>query len=191
MLANEISKRLEGNKDLQVAFMVSSATEKEICAILKKADKSKKAKISASLLEIAKNYPDAIHLTISDVFELRQNYHLTSKMLRAGKVLAGEIPDVSMKQLKLEPFVILSYDLSKLSQKEKMLIKREIYGKKTQKNYKGKVYLSQKQGLLEKLGGKRAGKATLLLNQSASEELERALRQHGAITNKMDIWLGK
>jgi hypothetical protein len=191
MITDDIAQKLNNNKDVQTVFVVSSGAEIEICAILKKADKNKKAKITASLVEIAKHYPDTIHLTVSDVTELSQNPHLAEKMLRQGKLVVGQPPEVTVNQLKLKPFIILNYNLSKLSHKEKMLIKRELYGKKTHKNYKGKTYISQKKGLLEKLGGKRVGKAALLLQQDIVEEAEAVLRSHGAITTKTPVWISK
>lgn len=191
MITDDIARQFRNNKDIQAIFIVGSGTEKELCAVLKKADKRHKAKISASLLEIAKHYPETVHLSVTDNDEINKNPHFLVKMLRQGRIIVGEMPDVTIRQLGIEPFVILSYDLRTLDQKGKMQLKRVLYGKKTAKKYKDKTYISEKKGIIERIGGKRVGRAVLLLNQNSAEEIEYLLKQRNIPVTKTNVWAGK
>ncbi len=106
-------------------------------------------------------------------------------------MLHGTLPNISIQQLELEPYEIIKYDLSRLSQSDKMKIKRLLYGIKTKKKYKGKIYESKQKGIVEDFGGLRIGIASILIPEKLSWEVENMLRQYDISIRKILIWLSK
>jgi len=70
-----------------------------------------------------------------------------------------------------------------------MKIKRALYGYKTKRRYKGKLYTSQLNGLISKLDGKRTGIASILLPFRNSRPVLDTLEKFGAKINKTNVWL--
>ena len=68
-----------------------------------------------------------------------------------------------------------------------MKIKRLLYGIKTKKRYKGKIYESKHVGLVEKFGGLRIGIALLLIPEKMSWEVEKVLREQDVSLIKITI----
>jgi hypothetical protein len=72
-----------------------------------------------------------------------------------------------------------------------MKIKKLLYGIRTKKRYKGKIYESKQMGLVEKFGGLRIGIASILIPEKMSWSVEDALREQGVSLRKITIWLSK
>lgn len=72
-----------------------------------------------------------------------------------------------------------------------MKIQRTLLGKETKKSYKGKMYVSKKQGLLGACGGMRMGIASLLIPAKYSRKMVGKLRGYGAQVRVIPAWLQK
>ena len=147
--------------------------------------------ISNKILDLEEKYDKNINLVFTDPYFRDLDRQFIETILREGITIYGKTPDVSIKQLELEPYEIIKFDLSSLDQSEKMKIKRLLYGVKTQKKYKNKIYKREPKGLVEKFGGLRIGIASLLIPEKMSWELEDILREKGVILRKITIWLSK
>lgn len=88
------------------------------------------------------------------------------------------------EEQKNKNYILLSYDASKLKQKEKMKVIRKLFGYKLKK--RKKVY-SQK-GLLEELNAKKLSN-TILVNIENYKKILDFLRQNKVYTKISEIWL--
>jgi predicted nucleotidyltransferase len=161
----------------------------DICMILK--NKTLKNSISNQMLNLEEKYDKNINLIFTNSSYKNLDRQFIETLIREGIVIYGKKPDVSIKQLKLEPYEIIKYDLSKLNQSKKMKIKRLLYGIKTKKRYKGKIYERKQIGLVEKFGGIRIGIASILIPEKMSWDVEKILRDQGVYLRKITIWLSK
>lgn len=159
----------------------------DVCLILK--NESTKNDISNKILDLEKKYDKNINLVFSDSSFKGLDRQFIETILREGITVYGKKPDASIQQLELEPYEIIKFDLSNLDQSKKMKIKRLLYGIKTKKKYKGKIYTNKQEGLVEKLGGLRIGIASILIPEKNSWELEDMLRENGVSLRKITIWL--
>ncbi|MBN2065427.1 MAG: hypothetical protein JW771_01280, partial [Candidatus Thermoplasmatota archaeon] len=159
----------------------------DICIVLK--NENTKNNISSKILDIEEKYDKNINLVFTDSSFRDLDRQFIETILREGITVYGKKPDASIKQLELEPYEIIKFDLSNLTQSKKMKIKRLLYGIKTKKKYKGKIYTNKQEGLVEKLGGLRIGMASILIPEKKSWELENILREKGVSLRKITIWL--
>jgi uncharacterized protein len=159
----------------------------DICIILK--NENTKSNISNKMLDLEEEYDKNINLVFTDPSFKGLDRQFIETILREGITIYGKTPDASIQQLELEPYEIIKFDLSNLNQSKKMKIKRLLYGIKTKKKYKGKIYTNKQEGLVEKLGGLRIGIASILIPEKDSWELENILRENGVSLRKITIWL--
>jgi predicted nucleotidyltransferase len=196
-LLEELKTISKSNSDIQSTVLFGSYARKQnhsqsdidICMII--TNEKSKNKISNQILGLEKKYNKNINILITTPSFKDLDRQLVETILREGIVLYGTLPDISIKQLELEPYVIIKYDLSHLSQSEKMKIKRLLYGIKTKKKYKGKIYESKQKGIVEDFGGLRIGIASILIPEKLSWEVEDKLRQYDISLRKITIWLSK
>jgi predicted nucleotidyltransferase len=196
-LLDELKTISKSNSDIQSTVLFGSYARKQnhsqsdidICMII--TNEKSKNKISNQILGLEKKYNKNINILITTPTFKDLDRQLVETILREGIVLYGTLPDISIKQLELEPYVIIKYDLSRLSQSEKMKIKRLLYGIKTKKKYKGKIYESKQKGIVEDFGGLRIGIASILIPEKLSWEVEDKLRQYDISLRKITIWLSK
>ncbi|MDG6219129.1 MAG: nucleotidyltransferase domain-containing protein [Candidatus Thermoplasmatota archaeon] len=159
----------------------------DVCIVLK--NESIKSNMSNKILDLEEKYDKNINLVFTDSSFKDLDRQFIETILREGITIYGKTPDVSIQQLELEPYEIIKFDLSNLDQSKKMKIKRLLYGIKTKKKYKGKIYTNKQEGLVEKLGGLRIGIASILIPEKKSWELEHILRKNGVSLRKITIWL--
>ena len=159
----------------------------DVFIILK--NESTKRNISNKILDLEEKYDKNINLVFTDSSFKDLDRQFIETILREGITIYGKTPDASIQQLELEPYEIIKFDLSNLDQSKKMKIKRLLYGIKTKKKYKGKIYTNKQAGLVEKLGGLRIGIASILMPEKKSWELENVLRENDVSLRKITIWL--
>jgi len=159
----------------------------DICIVLK--NENIKDNISNKILDLEEKYDKNINLVFTDSSFKSLDRQFIETILREGITIYGKKPDASIQQLELEPYEIIKLDLSNLDQSKKMKIKKLLYGIKTKKRYKGKIYTNKQEGLVEKLGGLRIGIASILIPEKNSWELENILRENGVSLRKITIWL--
>ena len=194
-LTEEIKKISKEHSEIESVIVFGSVardqagkgSDIDICIVLK--NENTKNNISSKILDIEEKYDKNINLVFTDSSFRDLDRQFIETILREGITVYGKKPDASIKQLELEPYEIIKFDLSNLTQSKKMKIKRLLYGIKTKKKYKGKIYTNKQEGLVEKLGGLRIGIASILIPEKKSWELENILREKGVSLRKITIWL--
>ncbi len=112
-------------------------------------------------------------------------------VFREGIMLYGKTPQVDVEKLKLEPHSLVYFSLRKLGKSDKMKVKKALYGHKTVKKYKNKVYKSEIVGLVEQFGGRRTGIASVLIPAKSTKELVDALERFGVEYELLDVWISR
>ena len=161
----------------------------DVCLVLKNSNAQQD--IQNQLLALEKKYDKNINVIFTNTTFESLDRHLIETLLREGILLHGSFPKIPIQQLELEPYEIFKFDLSNISQSEKMKIKRLLYGITTKKQYRGKIYENKQQGLVDELGGIRIGIASLLIPEKASWQVEGTLRHYKIPLRKITIWLSK
>ncbi|MEM3555621.1 MAG: nucleotidyltransferase domain-containing protein [Candidatus Micrarchaeia archaeon] len=147
--------------------------------------------VSKRILELEGEYDVNIEVVFLNAKLSGVNRQLLETILREGKVISGKMPDVSLRKLGLEPYRIIKYDLKALGKAKKDRVNRLLFGKRSEKSYGGRRYVSEKKGLVRELGGLRIGIASLLFPQRSSREVERLLRREGVKVRGVDVWMAK
>lgn len=194
-LIDEIKKISKNYSEIETVLMFGSVarnqagkeSDLDICLIIK--NENKKNNISNKILDLEKKFEKDINLVFTDTSFKDLDRQFIETILREGITIYGKTPDASIQQLELEPYEIIKFDLSNLDQSKKMKIKRLLYGIKTKKKYKGKIYTSEQKGLVEEIGGLRIGIASIFVPEKMSWELENILRKNGVSLRKIAIWL--
>ncbi|KYK27014.1 hypothetical protein AYK20_03165 [Thermoplasmatales archaeon SG8-52-1] len=194
-LIGEIKKISKNYSEIESVIVFGSVardqarkeSDLDVCIVLKNQDIN--SKISNKILNLEEKYDKNINLVFTDTSFKDLDRQFIETILREGITIYGKTPDASINQLELEPYEIIKFDLSNLDQSKKMKIKRLLYGIKTKKKYKGKIYKNEQKGLVEKLGGLRIGIASILIPEKKSWELENILRENGVSLRKITIWL--
>ncbi|MCK4366106.1 MAG: nucleotidyltransferase domain-containing protein [Thermoplasmatales archaeon] len=196
-LINEIKKILKNHSEVATTIVFGSVardqagkeSDLDVCIVLKK--ENSKNIISNKILDLEEKYDKNISLIFTNPSYKNLDRQFIETLLREGITIYGKTPDVSIQQLELEPYEIIKYDLSKLNHSKKMKIKRLLYGIKTKKKYKGKIYENEQKGVVEKFGGLRIGIASILIPEKMSWAVEDILRKNGVSLRKITIWLSK
>lgn len=192
----DIRKISMQNPDIETTIVFGSVargkagkeSDVDVCIIL---SGDSKEDVSNQLLNIEKKHDRNINAIFTDKTFKSLDRQFIETILREGIVIYGKMPEISVQRLELEPYEIIRFDLSNLSQPEKMRVKKLLYGIKTKKEYKGKIYESEQKGLVEKFGGLRIGIASILIPEKMSWKVEEILREYGVNMRKITIWLSK
>ncbi len=147
--------------------------------------------ISNRLLDLEKKYSVNVNVIFTDEHFTDLDRYLVEVILREGVAIIGKMPDVSIKRLELEPYWVIKYDLSRLTHSDKMKLKRLLYGLNTKKRYKGKLYESKREGIIEKSGGLRVGIASILVPEKEAREVEKLIKQFNVSIRKIPVWMSK
>jgi predicted nucleotidyltransferase len=108
---------------------------------------------------------------------------------RDGVALKGRPLDPSVRQLRVEPYQLVTLQLERLPHGEKVALSRDLYGYESTRKYRHKTYRSRKEGLIERVGGRKLGRGTFLIPTRAWPELEALLRKRGAQRWAFTVWV--
>jgi predicted nucleotidyltransferase len=114
---------------------------------------------------------------------------LLESVVRQGQTLVGRLPRLGMRELDLEPVRLLALDLRGIDQPSKVRLERELFGYRSRRRYRGKVYASRTLGRLERLGGRRVGRGVVIVPERAVGEVDRLLRSHRARRVFVPAWI--
>jgi len=110
-------------------------------------------------------------------------------LARDGIAIKGTDLDPSLRQLRLEPYQLVTLQLARLRHEEKVALSRELYGYESVRNYKRKTYRSRKEGFVEKVGGRKLGRGTFLIPARAWPQLEALLQKRRAKRWAFTVWV--
>ncbi|MGQ0796643.1 MAG: nucleotidyltransferase family protein [Methanobacteriota archaeon] len=108
---------------------------------------------------------------------------------RDGVPIKGRALDPSVRQLRVEPYQLVTLQLDRLHHGKKVALSRDLYGYESVRRYKRKTYRSRKEGLVEKVGGRKLGRGTFLIPARAWPQLEALLRKRGAKRWAFTVWV--
>lgn len=145
--------------------------------------------VSKVALDLEKRFNKDIQLVFSNMNFDGLDGQFVEEVLKEGVMLFGRVPIIIDKKLGFTPYTLIHYRLTNLSKSDKMKVKRALYGYKTKRRYKGKVYTSHMNGLVKKLDGKRTGIASILIPHRKSRPVLDTLEKIGAKINKITVWL--
>jgi len=159
----------------------------DLCVIL--ADPAAEKIVSEKILDIEKKLDKNIQVVFTDHGFTGQDPNFIENILREGKLLFGVPPSPSLETLNLKPYILVKYDLRKLTQPEKMRFNRLLYGQKTTKTINSKTYVSHKKGLVEETDSQKIGRASLLVPQHKIKLIEKALREYSVMYRETPAWI--
>lgn len=109
-------------------------------------------------------------------------------LCKEGVIIWGRPIIVDVNKLQLSPKTIVSYDISGLSNYEKLRIHRALYGYEVERVHKGKRYVSRSRGLLAEVGGKRIGRAVILIPRESTRYLKRVFDESKVKYRALEVW---
>lgn len=117
--------------------------------------------------------------------------HFIEEVLKEGILLFAKYPSITFQGLELDHYILVTFTLDSLSVKDKMKVKRTLYGLKTTKKVKGTVYKYEDAGLVRNLDGLRIGAGAIAIPKKNEQTIDEALRKLSMSFRKIDLWLTK
>ena len=148
-----------------------------------------KTRISEVALTLENEYDRNIQVIFSNRNYEGLDEYFINKVMREGILLYAISPKIEVNNLNLEPYELILYNLKNLSNKDKMIIKRLLYGHRTRKVVKKRIYESEKIGLVQELQGKRVGAGVIAIPQKSASVLEEELERLNIKHKRIGIWL--
>lgn len=124
-----------------------------------------------------------IQPTIRTISELQKtDFGLLQNIFKEGKVLYLREPAEISSSLLLQqkPYIIYSFRISKLSQRDKVRFNRSLYEQK-RKGYKYK-------GLLNELGGKKLSSGCVMVPNNHKEKIEKFFKKLDVKFEQLKVW---
>ncbi len=177
--------RGEANTRSDIDLIVIFDTYRPIRKIKEKAD------IGRIALDIEKMFNKNIQLVFANKNFDNLDRQFIEQVFREGMIIYGRQPQVDAKTLKLSPYSLMHYSMEKLKTADKMRLKAALYGRKTIKKTKGKVYRSESKGLIKELEGRRSGIASVLVPAKKAKYIADLLKRFGASYEKIDLWISE
>lgn len=139
--------------------------------------------IQNKVIELESEVGRNIQPTIRTISELQKtDSGLLQNIFKEGKVLylrePAEIPSTLLLQQK--PYIIYSFRISKLSQRDKVRFNRSLYEQK-RKGYKYK-------GLLNELGGKKLSSGCVMVPNNQKEKIEKFFKKLNVKFEQLKVW---
>ncbi len=167
----------------------------DFCVILKKGtphnletnifkyflDLSKKIDI---LVEVVFIYPENID---------NMDHTLLESILAEGQLLYGNTNYIELlfKNIKLEPYQIVNFNLKNLSSTNKMKFKRMLYGYNTSRKYSKKMYNYHREGTIHKIEGRKLSPGAILIPEMSLPLIEKKFKSFNVNFSNFRIWKQK
>ena len=152
-------------------------------------DMEAKTRISELALTLEKEYDRGIQVVFTNKNYEGLDEHFIEEVMKEGILLYAKSPSVVIHGLELEHYAMIIFSLEKLTAKDKMKVKRALYGQKTRKIVKDKTYESAKTGIVQSLQGMRIGPGAVLLPQKNVTDFENVLKKFKLTFKRVDILL--
>lgn len=99
------------------------------------------------------------------------------------------LPELVLGQKEfLKPAAFISYTYGDIPQKDKMFVKRQLYGYKVTKKHKDKEYISEREGIVNKYG-KKLGRATFIIEAKKTDEILKLFDERRVKYSLTKIWI--
>lgn len=150
-----------------------------------------KTRISEIALSIEREYERNLQIVFSNKRFSGLDDYFVEKVLSEGILLYSKSPRVSVNGLQLEAHVLLLYQVEGLDRKDRMKIKRVLFGYRSRKEVKGRVYRTEKEGLVSRLGGRHINPGAIVLPKKNVQDVEEKLKGFKVEYKIVDIWLSE
>jgi predicted nucleotidyltransferase len=150
--------------------------------------------VTRRIVSIVRDVEKRFHVKVSTILSSSDvladlDRQLLESIIRSGRLLIGRAPRIDMESLDLEAVRLLSLDLTRLDQVQKVRFDRELFGARSVRRYRGRVYSSRTEGRLQRWGGRRVGPHLVVVPERAVPELERFLRDSRVRRLLLPAWI--
>jgi len=150
-----------------------------------------KTRISELALTLEKEFDRNVQVVFTNRTFEGIDTHLVEEIMKEGILLFAKYPSITFQGLELDHYLLVTFTLDSLSAKDKMRVKRALYGFKTKKVVKGRTYKYEDRGLIQKLEGLRIGAGTVAIPKKSEQTMDETLRKLNMSFKKVDLWLTK
>jgi len=191
----EVQRYLKDQTDVKSAMMYGSvalgkARPDSDLDLMIIAPRNRHEDLARDLYRIGARYDVTVSPYLVERTELESlDPQFLESVVRDGVVLKGKPLEPSLRALQLEPYQLVTLQLDRLDQREKVRLSRDLYGYSSERKYKRKRYRSRKKGFLERVGGRKLGRGTFLIPSRVWPELEALLQKHGGKRWAFTVWL--
>lgn len=188
-ILKKIAKELSKIKDVKTVILYGSLARGEFTSrsdidlfILTTDDKTQK-EVQDKVIELESEIGRNIQPTIRTVAELQKtDTGLLQNIFQEGKILylrePSDIPSALLLQQK--PYLIYSFQISSLTQKDKARFNRQLY-EQTRKGYRYK-------GLLQEIGGQKLSSGCVMISYEQRERIERLFKKFRVKFDQLKVW---
>jgi len=188
-ILKKITKELSKISDVKIIVLYGSfargepTSRSDIDLLILTTESKTQGLVQNNVIEIESEIDRNIQPTIRTISELQKtDSGLLQNIFKEGKILylrePAEIPSALLLQQK--PYVIYSFRLSKLNQKDKAKFNRSLY-EQVRKRYKY-------EGLLNELGGKKLAAGCVIVPHSQKEKIEKFFKKFNVIFEQLKVW---
>ena len=188
-LLNKIAKNLSAIEDVKAVVLYGSfargeaTSRSDIDLLILTTEKKTSKEVQDKIIELETETGRNMQPTIRTVGELQKtDTGLLQNIFHEGKVLylreAADIPSAILLQQK--PFLIYTFQLNNLSQKEKARFNRQLY-EQIKKGYKYK-------GLLQELGGQKLSSGCVLVPHAEKQKIEKFFKKFRVQFSQLRVW---
>lgn len=110
------------------------------------------------------------------------------EVAKDGVVLYTLPGSILGKEEYLQPSAFISYTFSNLAAKDKMFVKRKLYGYKVKSVHDGKEYVNEGKGIVQEYG-KKMGRATFLIDASHVDKVLELFQEKKVQYKISKIWV--
>jgi len=188
-LLNKIAKNLSAIEDVKAVVLYGSfargeaTSRSDIDLLILTTEKKTSKEVQDKIIELENETGRNMQSTIRTLGELQKtDTGLLQNIFQKGKVLylreAADIPSAILLQQK--PFLVYTFQLNNLSQKEKARFNRQLY-EQIKKGYKYK-------GLLQELGGQKLSPGCVLVPHAEKQKIEKFFKKFRVQFNQLRVW---
>ena len=188
-MLKKIAKELSKIEDVKAVILYGSLARGEFTSrsdvdlfILTTEYKTQK-EIHDKVIELESEIDRNIQPTIRTIVELQKtDTGLLQNIFQEGKILylrePSDIPSAILLQQK--PYLIYSFQINSLLQKEKARFNRQLY-EQTKKEYKYK-------GLLQEIGGQKLSAGCVMIPYEQKEKIEKFFKKFKVKFEQLKVW---
>lgn len=188
-ILNKIAKALSAIEDVKAVVLYGSfargeyTSRSDIDLLILTTDKKTSEVVQDKVIQLEQETGRNIQPTIRTLGELQKtDTGLLQNIFQEGKVLylreAADIPSAILLQQK--PFLVYTFQLNSLTQKDKARFNRQLY-EQTRKGYKYK-------GLLQEIGGQKLSAGCVLVPHTAKQKAEKFFKKFKVRFEQLKVW---
>jgi len=188
-ILKKIAKELSKIKDVKAVILYGSlargefTSRSDIDLFILTTDNKTRKEVLDKVIELESEIGRNIQPTIRTVAELQKtDTGLLQNIFQEGKILylrePSDIPSALLLQQK--PYLIYSFQISSLTQKDKARFNRQLY-EQTRKGYRYK-------GLLQEIGGQKLSSGCVMISYEQRERIERLFKKFRVKFDQLKVW---